>query len=69
MKNMDTRSLSAEAQEALRTRAVKAVLEGRTRTGVAELLGGTRQSVALIPLRAFASLPDGDAEGHFAASS
>jgi transposase len=46
MKNMDARSLSAEAQEALRTRAVKAVTEGRTRTEVAALLGVTRQSVA-----------------------
>ena len=41
MKNVDARSLPPEAQEALRTKAVKAVLDGRTRTEVAELFGVT----------------------------
>lgn len=47
MENTDARALSPEAQEALRKKAVKAVLEGRTRTEVAELFGVTRQTVAL----------------------
>ncbi len=47
MKDVDARSLPPEAQEALRTKAVKAVLDGRTRTEVAELFGVTRQTVSL----------------------
>jgi transposase len=46
MKTKDARSLSAEAQEALRMKAVQAVLEGRKKTEVAELFGVTRQTVA-----------------------
>jgi transposase len=45
MKTKDARSLSPEAQEALRMKAVQAVLEGRTKTEVAELFGVTRQTV------------------------
>jgi len=41
----DARSLSAEAQEALRYRAVQAVLSGKTQLEAAELLGVTRQAV------------------------
>jgi transposase len=48
METRDARSLSPEAQEALRRKAVRAVVEGgRTRTEVAELFGVTRQTVAL----------------------
>lgn len=47
MKTIDARALAPEAQEALRKKAVKAVLDGRTRIEVAELFGVTRQSVAL----------------------
>jgi transposase len=46
MRSGDARSLSPAAQEALRLKAVKAVLGGRTKTEVAELLGVTRQTVA-----------------------
>jgi transposase len=46
MENTDARSLAGKAQEALRKKAVQAVLAGRTRTEVAELFGVTRQSVA-----------------------
>ncbi len=41
----DARSLAAEAQEALRRRAVRAVLDGRSQVEVAELLGITRHAV------------------------
>ena len=37
MKKQDARSLSGEAQEALRCRAVKAVLAGRTQIEVADM--------------------------------
>lgn len=47
MKTNDARSLAPKAQEALRKKAVKAVLGGRTRTEVAEIFGVTRQTVAL----------------------
>jgi transposase len=47
MENTDARSLPAEAQEALRKKAVRAVLAGRTQTEVAELFGVTRQRVGL----------------------
>ena len=43
---MDFRSLSGEAQEAIRRRAVDAVLSGRTRTETAALLGVSRQAVS-----------------------
>lgn len=43
--NKDARSLAPEAQEAVRMKAVEAVLGGRTQTEVAELFGVTRQSV------------------------
>lgn len=45
MKTRDARSLSPEAQEALRMKAVQAVLAGRKKTEVAELFGVTRQTV------------------------
>jgi len=45
MKTKDFRSLSPQAQEDLRRKAVKAVLSGRTRQEVAKLFGVTRQSV------------------------
>lgn len=45
MKSHDARSLSPEAQEALRFKSVEAVLSGRGRTEVAELFGVTRQTV------------------------
>jgi transposase len=47
MKSIDARSLPPEAQEALRTKAVKAGLDGRTRIEVADLIGVTRQTVSL----------------------
>jgi len=46
MKKKDARSLSCEAQEALRVRAVKAVLNGRTQLEVTELFGISRQSLS-----------------------
>ena len=45
MNTKDFRSLSAQAQEDLRRKAVKAVMKGHTRQEVAELFGITRQSV------------------------
>lgn len=42
----DARSLSAEAQENLRRRAIGAILSGAKQTEVARLLGVTRQAVA-----------------------
>lgn len=45
MNTKDFRSLSAQAQEDLRRKAVKAVMKGHTRQAVAELFGVTRQSV------------------------
>jgi transposase len=45
MRNDDARSLAPEAQEALRMKAVRAVLGGKTQTEVADLFGVTRQSV------------------------
>jgi transposase len=45
METKDFRSLSPQAQEELRHKAVKAVLRGRIRQEVAELFGVTRQSV------------------------
>jgi len=42
----DARSLSADAQEALRIRAVNAVEEGKTEQGAADLMGVTRQTVS-----------------------
>jgi transposase len=45
MENRDARSLSSAAQEALRRRAVKAVLGGKKQVEVAEVFGVTRQAV------------------------
>ena len=46
MELIDARKLSQDAQEALRLRAIKIVLEdGKTRTEVAELLGVSRYAV------------------------
>lgn len=45
MKHTDARSLSAEAQEALRRRAVRAVRDGRSQAEVARTFGVSRQSV------------------------
>ena len=45
MVKQDTRSLSGEAQETLRIRAVKAILSGRTQVEVAELFGVSRQAI------------------------
>jgi transposase len=42
----DTRSLSADAQEAIRIRAVKAVEGGKTEQEAADLMGVTRQTVS-----------------------
>lgn len=47
MNTKDFRSLSAQAQEDLRRKAVIAVMKGRTRQEVAELFGVTRQSVGV----------------------
>lgn len=41
----DARSLSAEAQEALRRRGVRAILDGKSQGEMAELLGVTRHAV------------------------
>lgn len=41
----DTRTLSSEAKEALRMRAIEAVLKGKKQMEVAETLGVTRQAV------------------------
>ncbi|RLD44042.1 MAG: IS630 family transposase [Bacteroidetes bacterium] len=46
MKKQDVRSLSAKAQEALRIRAVQAVLSGRTQLAVADMFGISRQSLS-----------------------
>ena len=45
MKIKDTRSLPAIAQEDLRKKAVKAVMEGKTPDEVAEILGVSPQNV------------------------
>lgn len=45
MENVDARSLSAKAQEALRKRAVKAVLDGMTQQQAAEKFGVARGTV------------------------
>ena len=45
MRIHDTRSLPAIAQEALRHKAVKAVLDGKTQVEVAKLFGVTRKTV------------------------
>jgi len=45
MEHKDTRSLPPSAQEEIRIRAVKAVMEGRTQLEVAELFGITRQAL------------------------
>lgn len=45
MKTKDFRSLPAGAQEDIRQKAVKAVLEGRTRVEVAGIFGVTREAV------------------------
>jgi transposase len=45
METKDARTLSPQAQEELRVRAVKAVLKGKTQVEVAEVLGVTRQAV------------------------
>jgi len=45
MKTKDFRSLSPQAQQELRSKAVRAVLAGRTRKEVADLFGLTRESV------------------------
>jgi len=45
MKNQDARSLPSVAQEDLRRKAVRAVLNGRKQVEVANLFGVTRQSV------------------------
>jgi len=41
----DARSLSQQAQEQLRRRALQAVLDGRSQVEVAELFGVSRQAV------------------------
>lgn len=46
MKIRDARSLPAVAQEDLRCKAVKAVMNGRTQVEVAEIFGITRQAVS-----------------------
>ena len=47
MKLVDTRKLSPDAQEAIRLRAIRLVLDGgQSRTAAAELLGVTRVSVS-----------------------
>src|SRR4030066_559704 len=43
----DTRTLSPSAQESIRIRAVKAVLDGHTQVKVAGILGVPRQTVGL----------------------
>ena len=45
MKTLDARSLPTIAQEDLRRKAVKAVLDGKTQVEVAKLFGITRQAV------------------------
>lgn len=45
MKQKDFRALSNEAQETLRVKAVKAVLEGMTRVKASQLFGVSRESV------------------------
>lgn len=45
MKNKDARSLPSIAQEDIRFRAVKAVLDGKSQVEVAETLGVTRQAI------------------------
>ncbi|HDZ62203.1 MAG TPA: helix-turn-helix domain-containing protein, partial [Nitrospirae bacterium] len=45
MKTKDFRSLHSQAQEDLRMKAVKAVVEGKTRMEVARIFGVTRESV------------------------
>ena len=45
MEKQDARRLSGEAQEALRIRAVKALLQGQKQKDVAELFGVSRQSL------------------------
>jgi transposase len=45
MKTRDARSLSAEAQEEIRLRAIQFVLNGRTQVEAAEVFGITRQAV------------------------
>jgi len=45
MKTRDARSLPAVAQEDLRRKALKAVLDGRTQVEVAKIFGVTRQAV------------------------
>lgn len=45
MKQKDFRALSNEAQETLRVKAVKAVLEGMTRVKISQLFGVSRKSV------------------------
>lgn len=45
MKKQDARSLSSSAQEALRRKAVQAVLDGKTRIEVARIFGVARQTV------------------------
>jgi transposase len=46
MKHIDARSLSPSAQEALRRRAVKAVLDGKTHQEVANTIGVARPTVS-----------------------
>jgi len=46
MENRDTRSLSGDAQEALRIRAVNAVLAGRKQVEVAAFFGISRQALS-----------------------
>lgn len=45
MKRRDARSLSPEAQEAIRQKAVKAVLDGKKQVEVAQIFGVTRHAV------------------------
>ena len=45
MKIKDARSLPSIAQEDLRQKAIKAVLDGKKQIEVAEILGVTRQAV------------------------
>lgn len=45
MKTKDARSLSGQTQEAIRIKAVKAVLKGNSQVDVADIFGVTRQAV------------------------
>ncbi len=46
MKSKDARSLSPDTQEAMRMKAVKAVLDGKTQIETAKIFGVTRQALS-----------------------